>query len=61
MPKKSSKVSNKEKFTLYLDKELRDSYKEFCSVKGYIPSRMIEIFIEQELQKAREDAKKKEK
>ncbi len=61
MPKESSKVSNKEKFTLYLDKTLRDQYKEFCELKGYIPSRMIEIFIEQELQKAREDAKKKEK
>ena len=53
--------SNKEKFTLYLDKDLRDNYKEFCSVKGYIPSRMIEIFIEQELQKAKENAKKKER
>lgn len=61
MTKKSSKESNKEKFTLYLDKDLRDSYKEFCQQKGYIPSRMIEIFIEQELQKAREEAKKKER
>ncbi|MBI2135553.1 hypothetical protein HYU06_00605 [Candidatus Woesearchaeota archaeon] len=61
MTKKSSKESNKEKFTLYLDKTLRDSYKEFCQLRGYIPSRMIEIFIEQELQKAREDAKKRVK
>ncbi|MBS3158920.1 hypothetical protein J4206_06555 [Candidatus Woesearchaeota archaeon] len=61
MSKKSSNLSNKEKFTLYLDKTLKDKYKEFCSVKGYIPSRMIEIFIEQELQKAREETKKKER
>ena len=54
-----TKKSRKEKFTLYLDKELRVRYSEFCRQRGYIPSRMIEIFIEEQLNKSREEAKKK--
>lgn len=49
------KKGKKEKFTLYIDKELRDKYKELCKDRGYIPSRMIELFIEKELKKMEEE------
>jgi hypothetical protein len=49
------KKGKKEKFTLYIDKELRDKYKAMCQNKGHIPSRMIEIFIEKELKKAEDE------
>jgi len=58
MPKKK----NKDKFTIFIDKDLKDRYKEFCEEEGYIPSRMIEKFIEKELAKAKEEnAKDKDK
>ena len=57
---KMVKRKNKDKFTIFIDKSLRDKYKEWCELKGYIPSRRIEIFIEEELERALKERKEAE-
>ncbi len=40
--------------TLKVDERLYDAYKEYCKKKGLIISRQFEIFVEEELKKAKE-------
>jgi hypothetical protein len=56
MPKKR----NKDKFTIFIDKDLRDKYKEFCEDEGFVASRRIEKFIEKELAKAKQEKDEEE-